>query len=185
MTDIKNLSLYFIIFALLVSFPILAQEADADEEEVVAEEVVETEDEVDSDDVEEVVVTGSRIKKSTFTSIAPLQIIQSDVAREVGLIDAASILQENPTASGQQIDLSFAGFSLDNGPGTTQVSLRGLGSDRTLVLINGRRVGPAGVEGAPYSPDLSFKIPIIIPSQLPRSVISIGIAISRSSTIYL
>ena len=31
-----------------------------------------------------------------------------------------------------------------------------LGAGRTLVLINGRRVGPAGVEGAPYAPDLNL-----------------------------
>ena len=72
------------------------------------------------------------------------------------MIDAADILQESPSASGQQIDLSFAGFSLDNGPGSSTLSLRGLGAGRTLVLINGRRVGPAGVEGAPYAPDLNL-----------------------------
>lgn len=135
-------------------------EVTEDEEEVVVDEEVSTGSSgsvfVSDDDVEEVVVTGSRMKKSTFTSISPLQIISAETSREVGLIDATSILQESPTASGQQVDLSFAGFSLDNGPGTTQVSLRGLGSNRTLVLINGRRVGPAGVEGAPYAPDLSL-----------------------------
>ena len=138
---------------------------DNSEEEVVTEEVL-AEDSVSSeseplftssdDDVEEVVVTGSRIKKSTFTSIAPLQIINTDVSREAGLINAADILQESPSASGQQADLSFAGFNLDNGPGSSTISLRGLGAGRTLVLINGRRVGPAGVEGAPFAPDLNL-----------------------------
>jgi iron complex outermembrane receptor protein len=42
---------------------------------------------VSNDDVEEVVVTGSRIKKSTFTSIAPLQILNTEISREAGLID--------------------------------------------------------------------------------------------------
>ena len=140
-------------------------DTDNSEEEVVTEEVL-AEDSVSSeseplftssdDDVEEVVVTGSRIKKSTFTSIAPLQIINTDVSREAGLINAADILQESPSASGQQADLSFAGFNLDNGPGSSTISLRGLGAGRTLVLINGRRVGPAGVEGAPFAPDLNL-----------------------------
>ena len=130
-----------------------------EEEEVVVDEQVSSSSStpfVSNDDVEEVVVTGSRIKKSTFTSIAPLQILNTEISREAGLIDAADILQESPTASGQQIDLSFSGFSLDNGPGSSTISLRGLGSGRTLVLINGRRVGPAGVEGAPSSPDLNL-----------------------------
>ena len=111
----------------------------------------------DDDDVtEEIVVTGSRLKRDTYSSISPLQIITGQVSREVGLIDAADILQESTAASGQQIDLTFQGFVLDNGPGATTIDLRGLGSQRTLVLINGRRLSPAGVEGAPVSPDLNF-----------------------------
>ena len=72
------------------------------------------------------------------------------------------VFYKKPQHHRQQIDLSFSGFSIDNGPATTQANLRGLGASRTLVLINGRRVGPAGMEGAPYSPDLSL---------LPSSVI--------------
>lgn len=105
---------------------------------------------------EEIVVTGSRLKRDTYSSISPLQIITGQVSREVGLIDAADILQESTAASGQQIDLTFQGFVLDNGPGATTINLRGLGDERTLVLINGRRLSPAGVEGAPVSPDLNF-----------------------------
>ena len=55
-----------------------------------------------------------------------------------------------------QIDLTFQGFVLDNGPGATTIDLRGLGAGRTLLLINGRRVAPAGVEGAPVSPDTTL-----------------------------
>jgi len=110
----------------------------------------------DDDVTEEIVVTGSRLKRDTYSSISPLQIITGQVSREVGLIDAADILQESTAASGQQIDLTFQGFVLDNGPGATTIDLRGLGSQRTLVLINGRRLSPAGVEGAPISPDLNF-----------------------------
>lgn len=159
-----------LIFTMLLALPLFIfadNVADETTEEVVEEAVVAeaeaeevTEDAaseyVSEEDVEDIVVTGSRIRKSTFTSIAPLQILSTDISREAGLIDAADILQESPTASGQQIDLSFSGFSLDNGPGSSTISLRGLGSGRTLVLINGRRVGPAGVEGAPSSPDLNL-----------------------------
>ena len=37
--------------------------------------------------------------------------------------------------------------------GSTEVSLRSLGADRTLLLINGRRMAPSGIEGAPVNPD--------------------------------
>jgi len=60
--------------------------------------------------VEEVVVTGSRLKRSTFTSISPLQVITADISREAGLANAADILQTSTSAQGQQIDLTFSGF---------------------------------------------------------------------------
>ena len=131
-------------FALMLSPPVLAQEADE------ADEGVEAVDE----DTEVVIVTGSRLKRNTYTSVSPLQIITAEVSREAGLIDAAEILQESTASAGQQIDLTFHGFVLDDGPGSVTANLRGLGSARTLVMINGRRVAPAGVEGAPSAPSL-------------------------------
>ena len=136
----------------------------SESEEVVVEQTVAESSDSDASlsifesesSVEEVVVTGSRIKRSTFDSIAPLQIITGDVSREVGLIDPADILQDSTMATGQQVDQTFQGFVLDNGPGASTLSLRGLGSGRTLLLMNGRRIGPAGVEGAPTSPDLNL-----------------------------
>ena len=135
------------------------EEEDADEQTAAAEQQeAEEADELEQSTgaVEEVIVTGSRIKRSTYTSIAPLQIISADVKREAGLIDAGEILQEASTASGVQFDLSFEGFVLDDGPGSTTANLRGLGASRTLVLLNGRRLAPAGVEGVPTSPNLSI-----------------------------
>jgi iron complex outermembrane receptor protein len=113
-------------------------------------------DDDEDDTVDEVVVTGSRLKRDTFSSISPLQVISTQMSREIGTIDAASILQESSTAAGAQIDLTFNGLVLDNGPGASTINLRGLGDSRTLVLINGRRAAPAGVEGVPVSPDLNM-----------------------------
>ena len=105
---------------------------------------------------EEIVVTGSRLRRDTYTSISPLQVITSEVSREVGLIDAGEILQDSTAASGQQIDLTLSAFVTDGGPGASSISLRGLGDARTLVLLNGRRLAPAGVEGAPSAADLNL-----------------------------
>ena len=125
-------------------------------EEVVAENVQAEAAAVDSEfsSVDEIVVTGSRLKRSTYSSISPLQIITADISREAGLVNAADILQTSTSAQGQQIDLTFSGFVLDNGPGSRTISLRGLGSSRTLVMVNGRRMAPGGAEGAPYAPDI-------------------------------
>ncbi len=133
----------------LLSAPVLAQDDDdSDSSETAGQTLTERQRATD-----EVVVTGSRLQRDTYSSISPLQVISGQVSREIGLIDPSTILQESTAASGVQIDLTFQGFVLDNGPGATTIDLRGLGAGRTLVLINGRRISPAGVEGAPVSPD--------------------------------
>ena len=110
---------------------------------------------------EAIVVTGSRIKQSTYTSISPLQIITTEASQNVGEFDPSQILQRDEAASGTQIDSTFQGFVLNNGPGSQTIDLRGLGADRTLLLINGRRLAPAGVEGAPTNPSIN-----LLPSSL-------------------
>lgn len=105
---------------------------------------------------ERVVVTGSRIRKAEFSEASPIQVISGDISREMGLFDAGKMLQTTNQASGIQIDNTFGGYVLDNGPGAATIGFRGLGAERTLVLINGRRMAPAGVGGAPTSPDLNL-----------------------------
>ncbi len=130
-------------------------DAQDDAQAVETEQVAATDAGAQPEGLEEIVVTGSRLRRSTYTSVAPLQIISGQVSREVGLVNAADILQESTAASGQQIDLTFSGYVLDNGPGASTINLRGLGEARTLVLVNGRRLAPGGVEGAPIAPDLN------------------------------
>ena len=136
----------------------------SEEDQVVSSTIVEAvvagdasnETEARQTAVEEVVVTGSRIKRDTYSSISPLQIISMEYSKEAGLIDPADILQNSTSSQGQQIDLTFNGFVLDNGPGASTVNLRGLGAQRTLVMLNGRRVAPSGVEGAPAAPNINL-----------------------------
>jgi len=110
----------------------------------------------EEEEVERVVITGSRIRRSEFSNASPIQIISGDISRELGLFDAGEMLQSTNQAAGQQIDNSFGGLVLDNGPGAATIGFRGLGAERTLVLINGRRMAPAGVGGAPTAPDLNL-----------------------------
>ena len=116
---------------------------------------IETEEEAAQEEGDTVRVTGSRIRRNTFNSISPLQVISTEASNEIGLFDAGQILQQSEVAAGQQIDATFSGFRTDNGPGSQTVNLRGLGAQRTLLLLNGRRVSPAGVEGAPGVPPVN------------------------------
>lgn len=135
-----------------------SEQSDSNDGDQTSEEAVTDEE---SADLGKIVVTGSRLQRETYTSIQPLQIITNEGSREAGLVEASDILQQSTAAGGQQIDLTFSGFVLDNGPGASTLSLRGLGSARTLLLLNGRRLAPSGVEGAPSSPDLN-----LIPSSM-------------------
>ncbi|MGI9200390.1 MAG: TonB-dependent receptor plug domain-containing protein [Woeseiaceae bacterium] len=110
-----------------------------------------------NDVIEQITVTGTRIKRdSTFNSTSPLAVIDTDEAFQFGNIDAASMLRQSTSVSGQQIDSSFSGFTVDGGPGAETVALRGLGPERTLVLMDGRRLGAAGTFGAAVNTDLSL-----------------------------
>ncbi len=143
--------------ALLAGAPAYAQDADEDPEDEVS-----IEDAASATSDDSIVVTGSRLRRAnTVDSISPLQVLTTEAARDVGDFDAAQILQQSEAAAGQQIDATFQGFVLDNGPGSQTLNLRGLGANRTLLLINGRRLAPAGVEGAPTSPSIN-----LLPSSL-------------------
>ena len=131
----------------LFSYSNLTQAQDVEDDSVLIESV--------DEEIEEVVITGSRIQRNEFSSAAPVQIIQGETAREVGLIDTAGLIQSSTTATGTQIDNTFTAFVLDNGPGAAQVNLRGLGPEKTLIMVNSRRLAPAGVGGAPTSADLN------------------------------
>jgi iron complex outermembrane receptor protein len=135
------------------------------------------EDEQAEEGGDTIVVTGSRIRRDSFSSVAPLQVIDSEEIRDAGLIDAAQILQTSSVAQGVQLDNTITGaFVTDSSPGGNAISLRGLNPDQTLLLINGRRVAPAGVEGAPSLPNLN-----IIPTDAIRRV---DILLDGASSVY-
>lgn len=108
------------------------------------------------DEEEEIVVTGSRIR-SEFNSPSPIQVITTEAANLAGISDASEMIQNSSLAAGSpQNDATISSaFVTDGGPGSQTVSLRGLGANRTLVLLNGRRAGPAGTRGAVSAFDLN------------------------------
>ncbi|HAU21912.1 MAG TPA: TonB-dependent receptor [Erythrobacter sp.] len=150
-SSIKALAFSASAIAFAIAGPAHAQDAEDEDPIDVTEANVEEDDGGDR-----IVVTGSRIQRDTYTSISPLQVLTTATEQEAGLFDPSQILQRSESASGTQIDATFQGFVLDNGPGSQTLNLRGLGADRTLLLINGRRLAPAGVEGAPTNPSINL-----------------------------
>jgi len=105
--------------------------------------------EADPQQVEEVLVTGSRIVRRDFTANSPIQTVDSDafeLQSAVGLESALNDLpQFVPAATGMTQFQDQAQFT-DNNPtvtaGASTISLRGLGPNRNLVLVDGYRVVP-------------------------------------------
>lgn len=142
---------------LALSGNVLAQDSDEEAEAIVAaaeEAAQETVAEAEAS-MDEITVTGSRIKRTEFNTTSPIQVITSERSQLAGLLDTSEILQNSTVSSGQQLDNSFSGFVVNGGNGANSISLRGLGEQRTLVLVNGKRWGPSGVRGATNYVDLT------------------------------
>jgi iron complex outermembrane receptor protein len=174
------------VAALLASEPAFAQtppeEAPPPAEEVVAEEAAaapEAQPEQGQPEPGTIVVTGSRIRgRPEFTSPDPVTLIDPAVARREGKFDTAETLQSSPIASGSsQITAAISSnFVTQGGAGTQTIDLRGLGPNRTLVLLNGRRAGPAGTRGAVAAFDLNV---------LPQSIVQrVDVLKTGASSIY-
>ena len=107
--------------------------------------------------IEEIVVTGSRIHQDQYSSSAAVDVVSPEAAVARGITDIASALQTTTVASGspQVTAATSTAFVQNGGIGAETLSLRGLGANRTLVLLNGRRAGPAGTRGGVSSFDLN------------------------------
>jgi len=88
-------------------------------------------------ELDPLVVTGSRLNRIDLEDLTPTTMISRDEIEHSGQISIAGILR-------QQITNSFGSFTptsgTGNAQGSAQINLRGLGAQRTLVLIDGRRL---------------------------------------------
>lgn len=110
-------------------------------------------DEDDAEEIKEqaerVTVVGSRIRTDGLDNATPLEIISTEVAVDQGLNTLGELLRTSTVASGsnQLTSAMSVGSVTAGGAGNESISMRGLGANRTLVLLNGRRAGPAGTRG--------------------------------------
>ena len=92
------------------------------------------------EEVPEVVVTGSRISRaSDFEGASPITTVDRDQIEKSGYLNLQQLLEKIPAAGNGTF--STRGNNQDSSAnGASAISLRGLGADATLVLVNGRRV---------------------------------------------
>jgi iron complex outermembrane recepter protein len=100
--------------------------------------------------VEEVVVTGSRLRTPNETAISPITTVSAVDLQQTGLTRVEDVLNNLP--------MVFAGMNstTSNGAdGTASVDLRGLGNQRTLTLVDGLRLGPGAAFGGRNYSDIN------------------------------
>lgn len=118
----------------LVSTPAFAQDAAPAEDEAPAKDIV---------------VTGSRITNPNLTSVSPVTVVSAQEVKAQGNTRVEDMLNSLPQVFASQGSTDSNGAS-----GIATVDLRNLGSARTLVLINGRRLGSG--DPTETSADLNF-----------------------------
>ena len=93
----------------------------------------------DDDVIENIIVTGSRIKRRDYSSPSPLVSID-----RADLISAGRATLEESLNRMPQFQPDLSRSVNNGGNGTSALNLRGIGAGRTLILINGRRFAPSG-----------------------------------------
>jgi iron complex outermembrane receptor protein len=95
-------------------------------------------------ELEEVLVTGSRLVRSDLSAPSPTTVITDEAVKLSGDTTVEAVLNELPQLSaGNNSSVNSAG-----GSGVLTANLRGLGATRTLTLVNGRRFIPANGAGS-------------------------------------
>ena len=109
-----------------IADPTVAQEASASEPNALAE----------------VVVTGSRIPQPNTGAISPIQTVSQEEFKLQGTVNVETLLNHLPSVSPG--DTQFSNGNAQTGIAT--VDLRGFGTARTLVLVDGRRMPPGDAQ---------------------------------------
>ena len=113
-----------------------------------------------AESIEKIQVTGSRIKRTDMETSSPVTLIGADDIKAMGASSIDGVLQKMTAASG-----AMTNPAVNNGSGgNARVDLRGLGAQRTLVLVNGRRMINSGT-GAASTVDLNT-IPVSMIKQV-------------------
>ncbi|WP_049457778.1 TonB-dependent receptor plug domain-containing protein [Stenotrophomonas maltophilia] len=148
----SRLPLALAVLACLQAAPVLAQ--DAGKTEAAASSP--SRDSKKATDLDKVTVTGSLIRRADYETTSPVFTIDTERNAAQGQATVSEFLQKSAIGAAEtQITNQFGGYVVDGGTGVQTFSLRGLGANRTLILLDGQRPGPAGTRGAVGAFDLN------------------------------
>jgi len=104
-------------------------------------------------EIEEIVVTGSHIKRDTFNYSTPVTVVGELEIASTGTTNLGDLMQTLPQAASYYNNATTAFYTTYSGMNLTD--LRFLGEQRTLVLVNGRRFVSGSPPGGGYGVDLN------------------------------
>lgn len=156
-------SLGAVTLALVAATPAIAQEEPAS----VADQTVAT-----TAETNEIIVTGSRIARSGFNTPTPVTVLGQDQMERQAVANVAQVLADIPSFRAQSSPTTTAIFVSNLGASTAD--LRGLGGNRTLVLIDGRRVVASTVAGGSFTPANMVDLNLVPSSLLQRVDVTTG-----------
>lgn len=93
--------------------------------------------------LDEIVVTGSRIARRDYVANTPITTVNAEMIAAAGAPTLEAGLNQLPQVAAS----AGSQASLISRAGQASINLRGLGQQRTLVLVNGRRMQPSGSDG--------------------------------------
>jgi iron complex outermembrane receptor protein len=131
-------------------------------------------------ELEAVIVTGSRIASPNATSTSPILSVTAEEIRSGGRLDVTDMLNQLPQINSNSLgqDLGNRTSGLTSAGGVATADLRGLGPNRTLVLVDGRRLGTG-------SPQTVIQSPAPDLDQIPSALIErVDVVTGGASAVY-
>jgi len=123
---------------------------------------------VDAQAKPDIIVTGSRIARPEFSRPNPIQSFSAETIKDVGATNITDFLLRSPALLGSTKSSDTAGSNLSSAQltGVNELNLRNLGTQRTLVLVDGRRhiaaePGSAAVDTDTIPVDLIDRIDVL------------------------
>ncbi|MCL4410635.1 MAG: TonB-dependent receptor [Firmicutes bacterium] len=141
LTGAIKLALYAGLSVASVSFAAQAQANELSEQQA-------------SESIERLQVTGSRLRRTDMETASPVTVMDSAAIQATGYTRVEDILATLP-----QLEMAGENAFVANATGVANLDLRGLGANRTLVLVNGRRLQPGGAQS--QAPDVN-QIPVAL-----------------------
>ena len=140
---------FLFLIASLLTFSVAHAQEDETEDDVEVE-ATELEDApvIPATPIEEVVVTGSRLQQLPGDQASQTIILDQDTIRSMGEVTLERILRQLPQNSNATSERFGSDLNqASNLTGASTVNLRGLGSESTLILVDGKRIGYNGILG--------------------------------------